>query len=245
MKFVTIYLIDWNSNNFKYIGRTNNINSRIASHINAVQANIHANATLQEQYNTYGMFNVSILETCLEEVCVDREAHWIREYLTKPGVSLINVTIRHIEEPSTTTKEYSGKFSLKADINTKSKYIFVSPYNTLIYADTLPAIVKNDPELSIIPSASNSLSKVWLGKVKQYKGYRKYLGEETYLLPEKSEYILYDEAGIRYIFKSIAEFCRGNELLKDSWYSSASRLSKVINGKEVSYKGFSLTKKAD
>ena len=96
-----IYLI---TINYKiYIGSSNNIYKRRASHLYRLRKNTHNNPILQNLFNKYGenLFTFSILENCSVDDLLKREQYWID--LMNP---YININ-REVAKSSTLGKKLS------------------------------------------------------------------------------------------------------------------------------------------
>jgi len=67
-----------------YIGQSNNIKKRWASHINTLNNKTHHNKYLQNAWNKYGKknFEFKILISCLESELNDKEINYIKKYNT-------------------------------------------------------------------------------------------------------------------------------------------------------------------
>ena len=85
LKVCGIYMIRCLINDKKYIGSSNLIYRRWASHKSLLKRNAHRNSHLQSAYNKYGSksFIISPIEECSISDLVSREIFWINYYNTK------------------------------------------------------------------------------------------------------------------------------------------------------------------
>lgn len=95
-----IYSISNKVNNKVYIGSSKNIHLRISEHVLDLSKNIHKNSYLQNSWNKYGgdNFELIIIELCDVDILLDREQHWIDNFVSynrKYGYNLHKDAKRH------------------------------------------------------------------------------------------------------------------------------------------------------
>lgn len=71
-----IYKLVWGSGHF-YIGSSNDLKIRKASHLNLLKRNAHGSAIVQKTYNNYGEPDFFVLEYCIESALKQKEMEYI------------------------------------------------------------------------------------------------------------------------------------------------------------------------
>ena len=78
---IGIYCISFNNGDLVYIGKSENIETRISSHINNLERGAHTNYKVQRAWDQYNdSFYWYIVEVCTIDSLNDSEQVWIKEY---------------------------------------------------------------------------------------------------------------------------------------------------------------------
>lgn len=232
-----IYCLHWKQPDKYYVGKTSSLKRRSKEHLDLLVEGTHYNSKLQEAYNSFGMPDISVLETCETEEVFSRESHWITKLNSvNNGYNLIGGK----EQNAPPTVEEMPL----PDPTISCKFILIDSQNKLHYINNVNEFCKTNPEMSLVwQSAATEIGRVKRGLQRSYKGYRLYNGIDTVSLKEKYIYDIYNNGLFLATTDNIAEFCRDNMELKQDWQSAADGLRKVCSGTRKQYKGFTVVKK--
>lgn len=230
--FSSIYAIFWEKQDLVYIGRSKNLNARLAKHLSLLEEGSHYNHKLQKAFDTFGKYTkIEVLETVAEDLSNSREMYWIHEFNSvEDGLNLIGGLIpRGIE--TVVDLEVVEDASLY-------KFILVAPDNTIHKFNNITEFIKTRPDLANKgPHMANALRKMYRGGTKSCHGYRKYNGNNTYTPNPRAHSYTIEYNGVCTEVVNLAAFCREYALFKDNWYAAADALRATSIGRYREYKG--------
>jgi len=104
-----VYQIENLMNGKVYIGSSQNISKRWATHISFLNGGIHSNKHLQNAWNLYGKenFKFTIIEECRKEFLLDREQHSIDTVEPEYNIYIIAGSPRGIKQSTETCAKIS------------------------------------------------------------------------------------------------------------------------------------------
>lgn len=237
-KICGIYKLEFNGTNKVYIGLSKDVYHRFKQHLYSMQKGTHS-TKLMEAYNTYGEPNLVVLETCEASSLEERELFYILKYNsrlagfnTAPYSYYVNETPVFVDKGKFDKSEYEVMFLAIYEIRSK--------YGYLVSLEALAA--KLEVPINILKNISRCLTHRWLKQEypEEYRFMEEMLdnykpGVQHIGIGKLGKYPpLQDKYGTVYtIDGSLIDFCKLHNL-------NSGNLSRVINGKLATHKGFRL-----
>lgn len=198
---------------------------RWGKHIRDLNRGDHRNCHLQRAWNKYGIenFEFSILEFCSPEDCIDKENEWFlkTEQFDKYNQATVAGSLLNYQH------------SFESRMKKAKSFLLISPEGKVMEGINLTKFAE-DNNLSL-----GNLRKVKSGSIKHYKGWTSNLEnhkrwKEGWTLPEP-RYLFHKDYGLKEV-KSVRGFAKEYNL-------DPSSISKILLGKKLSTKGWSLPNK--
>lgn len=231
---IGIYALYWEEPDLVYVGLSSNIEKRYLTHKQKMCNNTHSNYRVQQTYNTYGLPALIVLEACLIQELENKERLWTQELNSlnpKIGLNIVSAGSSGGSGVLASRSEYS-----KLQILLVLRYLSSNAYKQAKEIEELTDVGKDT-----ITAIAKGTVHTWLREEYPFRYSlmcsRRSKRIETVNITNKLvwDIELISPVGSLVKCTNITRFAIDNDL-------DQGHLSKVINGKRISHKGWKLKK---
>lgn len=230
---IGIYSLYWEKQDLIYIGQSQNIEARFKKHLRDLNNKEHSNYKVQNAFDNYGIPSLNILEICTLHNLNELEIVWQKEFDSLNSLDLIDAGNRY-QGLSSTNSKYTKLQVLKT---------FRLLYTNKISYSTIANLLSVN--IGLVADISSGRTHIWL----KYKypclylrmlkrkpiSNKNIINNKNSMFSSSGREITLIKNNVKYIITNQSVFAKEHNI-------DPSNISKLIRGKLLSCRGFTLEK---